>query len=292
MNQTDEVIHEESFSLGDYFQHVRDKIENDPLFGQTSRLCEFKDGKLFYRTEYIHPTVNPGMRFPVMLLFSNPHPVSVSRGMFLSEPRSLTFWRRLFECELLDLTPLLDSALKTWSETTVIILKDHLVNVLYGGEILIHMDCLESLPTNQFIDLDELFPGTAGRDYRRQVMQTTSIQRMIQAYRNQRCKHWIVFSAAAYREILRDKSLAMNGPRRICEALNKWLQIRNEDLFWQDLEDFKKSIVIEGETVNLYLPLIARLKHWKATNGQFYFTLMLDRIFKRIRNNDNSKPII
>ena len=57
-------------------------------------LC-WEETRLHFLTESIQPKISSPERPRVMLLFSNPHPESVKKGLFMSEKRSRGFWEIL-----------------------------------------------------------------------------------------------------------------------------------------------------------------------------------------------------
>jgi hypothetical protein len=233
-------------------------------------------------TESIHPNRHPGRRTPVLLLFSNPHPLSVRAGMFLSEPRSRSFWRRLFDSSALRAPASLNAAIDHWTEDSPQLLARHLFDGDYSSNLLLHLDCLEPLPTNQYADLNRLFPGPAGRKLRQNLLYTPGLRRLASLSRTSRCHHWLVFSVQAFRKLSGDPNAAKNAPRRICRALDQWLESGDTARFWDTLADTRATLDLGGQPAHLHLPLIARAKHWQAKNSQRYFTLMLDRIFEAI----------
>ena len=277
------IIDTRTILLGEQYLRVRDKIEDEPCFADMRQLCTFDANarSLTFKTEHIHPKAKHGTT-PVLLLFSNPHPLSVQAGMFLSEPRSSLFWRRLFDCKALDLPEALDDAIDTWNDNSPDVLARHLLEGEYGGDVLLHLACLEALPTNQYIDLSRLFTGTDGRSLRKRQLLEPGLERLVQVSENAGIRHWIVFSVKAFRMVVGDRAAGKYAPRRICAALDEHIASREIWEFWKSLADLHHVVNLGGHEVSVFLGLIARAKNWKAPNGRRYFTLMLDRIFQQI----------
>jgi len=144
------------------------------------------------------------------------------------------------------------------------------------------MDCLESLPTNQYSDLNKIFPGVAGRELRRTSLQIPGIAALADLSAKSDIKSRIVFSAETFRYFGADRTLAKNAPDRIVKALDTYQSEKDDSYFWLDLSDLKRKVVINDLKITVYLSLIARRKNWKNKAGEYCFTAMLDRIFSEI----------
>ena len=277
------IIGTRTILLGEQYPCVRDKIEEEPRFADMRQICTFDSDatSLTFKTEHIHPEAKR-KAMPVMLLFSNPHPLSVQAGMFLSEPRSSLFWRRLFDCAVLEAPKALDNAIDNWDDASPGVLARHLLGGEYGGDVLLHLDCMEALPTNQYADLSRLFLGAGGQELRKQQLLDPGLERLVQVSEEAGIRHWIVFSVQAFRTVVGDKTTGKNAPRRICAALKEHIATGDTREFWRSLEDLHHVVNVEGREISVYLGLIARAKNWKAQDGRRYFTLMLDRIFQQI----------
>ena len=148
------------------------------------------------------------------------------------------------------------------------------------------MDCLESLPTNQYSDLNKIFPGEEARELRKTALQIPGIQALADLSAKNDIKSWIVFSAEAFRYICGDRTLAINAPDRIVEALDSSNSDPGDRDFWVELSDLRRKVDINGLEIDVYLALIARRKNWKNKAGKCYFTAMLDRIFSQIQDRN------
>jgi hypothetical protein len=279
------IIREQTIILNDQFNFIKNTINDHNDFKNLSQICSFKDEQksLTFKTEKIHPKNIDEKTISIMLLFSNPHPSSVKAGMFLSEPHSQSFWKRIFECKHITATEEIDCAINNkWTNKTPDLLSECLLSCSYESRFSLFFDCLESLPTNQYGDLIKLFPKKNGRALRKQALQEPGFQNLIEISQQNNIKSWIVFSAEAYRYLVGKKDIAKNAPNRICSAIDDYLVKRDTIKFWDSLEDLKRTIQYEKKSITIYLSLIARRKNWKAENGEKYFTVMLNQIFGHI----------
>jgi hypothetical protein len=143
-------------------------------------------------------------------------------------------------------------------------------------------DCLESLPTNQYLDLNKIFSKRQGRELRKNILLSPGIEHLYRVSFKNNINSWIVFSAQAYRNLVGDRSVAKKAPERILNAIDQYLIHKDIELFWKMLEDLKTVILIKDREITLYLTLIARRKNDKTSSGERYFTLMLDQIIQDI----------
>jgi hypothetical protein len=282
------IVNWEVLYLKDQFDFIKEQIEQDEKFKNLRQICRFNKAKktLRFQTEKIHPKCPKGNRIPVLMLFSNPHPNSVRNGMFLSEGNSRLFWQRLFNCHIFTPPDSLNFAIDSWSKNTCEVLEEHLLRGQYGIKTLLYFDCLEALPTNYYAHLNTLFPKRrkALRDLRKECLQDSGMKDLIELSKRNGISSWIVFSAEAYRHILKDRAVAKNAPQRICRAIDVFLQKEDSNEFWQALKDLRSNIVGKHGEITVYLSLIARAKNWKTHDNQRYFTLMLNRIFEDVQS--------
>jgi hypothetical protein len=151
-----------------------------------------------------------------------------------------------------------------------------------SDRLKLFFDCLEALPTNQYSDLNKLFPGKNGRALRRRVLQDSGFRNLIQVSEQKNINSWVVFSAEAYRIVVGDRSAAKDAPNRICSAIDHYFSDHDKSRFWDSLADLRTTVNYEAHSFRVYLSLIARHKYRKAENGERYFTVMLDRILEEI----------
>jgi len=139
------IIRKKIFKLHDQYESVRKTIEDEEKFANLLSISKFdaENRTIEFKTEKIHPKCKNNNITPVMMLFSNPHPLSVKNGMFLSEPHSRLFWRRLFECESMNPPEDLFNAVANWTNSSPNILSNHLLNGGYSDKFMLFFDCLE-----------------------------------------------------------------------------------------------------------------------------------------------------
>lgn len=278
------IISEQTIILNDQYDFIKTTINQHDDFKNLLKICLFNDEqrRLTFKTEKIHPE-GTGKRYnSVMFLFSNPHPLSVKTGIFLSEPRSRSFWQRLFECKHLTVPDKIKEAITNWDSKTPEILSECLLSCDYSGRPRLFFDCLEALPTNQYGDLKKLFSRKSGQALRKQALQNPGFQNLVEVSQQNNIKSWIVFSAEVYRYLVGEINTAKNAPNRICKAIDDCLENNDTLKFWDSLKDLKRTIQYETCSITVYLALIARCKDWKTKNGEKYFTIMLNQILDDI----------
>jgi hypothetical protein len=278
------IIQDQTLYLNDLFEEIRETIQTQTVFANLLGISSFniQDKSITYKTEKIYPNRLAQNTTPVVLVFSNPHPLSVQAGMYLSEPHSQAFWKRLFACRCMQPPEELWDSILKWSNNTINILSNHLLDPDYSDKITLFFDCLESLPTNQYLDLNKIFRKKKGRELRRRILQDPGVDHLYNVSHKNNITSWIVFSAQAYRNIVGREDVAKIAPKRIRSAIDQYQTQKDKEIFWKILEDLRIKIAINGQQIKVYLALIARRKNDKAKNGERYFTLMLDQIFKDI----------
>ena len=282
------IIRSQTIQQGSQYETIKETITSTEQFSNLAAISSFdsRTKSITFKTEKIHPVETKHRTTPVLLLFSNPHPLSVASGMFLSEPRSRSFWGRLFDCECMQPSDALMRSISSWDDETIGILKQNLLYQTFSDKISIYLDCLESLPTNQYSDLNKIYPGEAGKELRRTTLQIPGLASLSDLSAKNNIKSWIVFSAEAFRYICDDRTLAKHAPDRIPKAFDQYNAEQDDRYFWSDLSDLKRKVVINDLEIDVYLALIARRKNWKNEAGEYYFTAMLDKIFSQIERQD------
>jgi hypothetical protein len=267
MSELKPIITSRSLELGDNFDDIKDKIESDKRYAGLEKLCQFYDkGKrLEYCTERIHPNhFEHPARMPILLLFSNPHPDSVRRGLFLSGPHSRAFWQRLFESDHLRL-PCGEINLKCWGKSTPKLLGQLMLEGKYESDFLLYFHCLWPIPTNQVADLKRLFAskpqlwGKINEDGRKEL---------IELIEREQIKHSIVFNAGVFRLITKTEVKGWGKK----DAVGEFLKSGDKEKYWR----------VDSNGKYIYLSLHTRAKNWKDGKGQRYFTRFLDMILRRI----------
>jgi hypothetical protein len=284
-NQNMSIIRQQTINLEDHFDTIKESIQTNKKFSNLKQICSFNSQQrsLTFKTEKIHPTDYSSDTKPVMLLFSNPHPLSVNAGMFLSEPSSRAFWKRLFSCDCLHPDQQLKKAIYEWSDDTIGILTQDLLSPTYSEQITLFFDCLEALPTNMYSHLATLIPNIGKtKGFRKKVLQVSGKEQLATISEQHNITSWIVFSVKAYRNIVGEDNIGKYAPKRIPKAIDDYLLNQDSRLFWDQLSDLKSTITVRGKKISVYLSLIARSKEHTASTGEYYFTVMLDQIMNDI----------
>ncbi|MBT9141413.1 MAG: hypothetical protein DDT30_02005 [Dehalococcoidia bacterium] len=278
------IVKEQKIFLNEHYDSVKSIIQHNDDFIHLSNICRFRDDQksLIFKTEKIHPETIGEKTISILLLFSNPHPLSVKAGLFLSEPRSRSFWQRIFECNHITATEEIDCAVKNWMDKTPDLLSECLLSCSYDSRFRLFFDCLESLPTNQYGDLKKIFKGKRGRELRETMLQRPGRNNLFEVSMRNNITAWVLFSVEAYRCIIGEKDIAKYAPRTISLAINRYLVDGDSPQFWDSLKDLKREIQYNSRTITVYLALIARYKNWKAENGEYYFTIMINQILDSI----------
>jgi hypothetical protein len=155
----------------------------------------------------------------------------------------------------------LKRAISNWDDETIAILAKNLLYQTFSNRLSIYLDCLESLPTNQYSDLKKIFQGKDGRYLRRTALQIPGMAALAELSAKSDIKSWIVFSAEVFRYICDDRNLAKYAPDRIVNALDTYHSEQDDSYSWSDLSYLKRKVVIDGLEIDVYLALIARRKN-------------------------------
>ncbi len=281
MSKLKPIITSRSLELGDNFDDIKDKIESDKRYAGLEKLCQFYDkGKrLEYCTERIHPnhSEHPA-RMPILLLFSNPHPDSVRRGLFLSGPHSRPFWQRLFESDHLRLS-VGEINLKCWDESTPKVLGQLMLEGKYKSKFLLYFHCLWPIPTNQVADLKRLF---ASKPQLWERVDKDSEKELVQLIEYEQIKSVVTFTGEVFGVVTGVRKAEYKGRRdQIKHAVNDFLKDGNTEEYWERLSFYHAEAKFSNN-VDVYLGLDTHAKNWGKGMKRRYFTLVLDMIFKRI----------
>ena len=277
------IIVRRSLHLGASFDSVKKKIETDAKYAGLRRLCEFypDEKRLEYDTERIYPP-ECVERISILFLFSNPHPDSVRRGLFFSEPHSRAFWQRLFESEHFRMRPSDENEIhiECWDKTTPKRLGKLMVEGRYKSGFLLYFHCLYPVPTNQLKDLESLFNSDTELW---KAFVRTSQEELVRLINEKDIKHIVAFTVPLFQMMTETNkpgwrdlvSSAKNDyptgdfPKDECVAE------RHARLFLADAND-----------ADVYMGLDTRWKNVVARKKERYFTLILDAILKKIRESD------
>jgi hypothetical protein len=146
---------QKTYELGEDYQSIKERasrILGEYLTGAYQGLIDFNDEakSVTFSTEKLTPTVSTN-RPRVMLLFSNPHPLSVHQGMFLSpntKRRENSFW------------PVMDDA--GWlpipkEKRNPKQLADICLKAIYRGPLELLFYCYYAFPTNYPEEIKKIF---------------------------------------------------------------------------------------------------------------------------------------
>ena len=282
MSELQPIITSRSFELGDSFADIRNKIESDSRYGGLKKLCKFylKEKRVEYFTERIHPNYfEHRARIPILLLFSNPHPNSVERGLLLSEPHSQTFWQRLFESEYFCMTSDEKINLKRWDESTPRLLGQLMLEGKYKSKFLLYFHCLWPIPTNQVPDLKRLFMSTPqlwGK------INEEGQKELAELIEHEQIKHIVVFTGQVFHLITGANKADLKGRRdKIKCAVIDFLKDGDIEKYWKRLP-FCHAKANFLNDADVYLTLDTRSKNVGEGMKKRYFTFALDMILKGI----------
>lgn len=80
------IIQNQTTQLSNQFEIIKEIITTQDIFSNLSSICSFNEKKesITFKTEKIHPHQSLKRKTSVILLFSNPHPISVQSGLLKS----------------------------------------------------------------------------------------------------------------------------------------------------------------------------------------------------------------
>ena len=271
------------FANNSEYQSVKRTLENDPGFASTKRMIQAFDdsGKTAtYLTEEITPEYEGNDRTKVLLLFKNPHPDSVAAGLFLSEPHSQVFWKRLFEVDYnRNLLPLLNK--RGWISS----LADTLLIGKYDSPFLYYFRCLYPFPTRQFTDLQQLFAG-APSTYRREIL-NRSLKEFTAYVEQHGIRNVIVFFKDAV-ELLGGRALpiSINAVAAAKQGIEQAITHGDDGLFWRQNSAFRQKT---KDGLLVYFNMNTRAKNHGTHLPKRYFTYNLEFILKDILKNSSDQ---
>ena len=282
MSELKPIITSRSLELGDHFDDIKDKIESDKKYAGLEKLCQFYDkGKrLEYCTERIYPnhSEHPA-RIPILFLFSNPHPDSVRRGLFLSGPHSRSFWQRLFESDHLRL-PVGEINLQSWDNSTPKRLGQLMLKGKYESDFLLYFHCLWPIPTNQVADLKRLFAlksqllwGKIDEDGQKELAEFVE---------HEQIKHIVVFTGEIFRLITGANKADYKGRRDLIKCAVNDFSLDGNIEKYQGRLSFCHAKARFSNNVDVYLGLDTRSKNIGKGMKKRPFTSVLDMILRRI----------
>jgi len=271
------IITKRSLELGGSFDSIKNKIEADSKYCGLKKLCKFypDEKRLEYCTERIYPSEHPD-RIPILFLLSNPHPDSVRHGLLFSEPHSKAFWQRLFESKHFRMRPTDEINIECWDESTPKRLGQLMVESRYGSDFLLYFHCFYPVPTNQLQDFESLFKWDTEL---RKAIDVTSKTELVRLTKEKDIKHIVAFTVPLFRMITKTNRPGWRD--LINRAKHDFLA--NDFPKDEDVEERLERLSLGNENdVDVYMGLDTRWKNVTTREGERYFSLILDAIFKTI----------
>lgn len=283
------------------FDDIKKRIESYPIYAGLKKLCCFhlEEKRIDYLTESIHPNreKKDRDRIPVLFLFSNPHPDSVSRCLFFSEPHSRAFWERLSESDYFKKdVKLMKKWVKNWDDsTTPKEIAQFMLQGKYENPFLLYFHCLWSIPTKKPEHLKSLFKGN--RQLWEEKVNGVGKEELRRLVEDQKIKHIIVFPAPIFYEITRVRALEVKEWQRSvmradCFSGNKE---KDREKYWatRPYPYVAKAKLPNGvNDVDVYLAFDTHAKNWgKAIGketGKRYFMWVIDMILMRAEDSTKS----
>ncbi len=201
----------------------------------------WEETRLHFLTESIQPKISSRERPRVMLLFSNPHPESVKKGLFMSEKRSRGFWDILCCSKHLDINHDFH-----WDKDSI----DETVSLLFSGNYegpLLFFECLYPIPSSSPKDLRKLFRPRTG-DFER-YLHHSSLERISAILTNHDIKVVLVFTGETFEAIVGKSGISKGSRQILCSSVKKALDTGNERLFWECMD--KHKLIAQANLPNL-----------------------------------------
>lgn len=234
-----------------------------------TKQCYWEGSRLHFLTESIQPKITTLRRPRVLLLFSNPHPESVERGLFMSEPRSRGFWDILSN----SIRPKMNHEF-CWDPSGI----DETVSILSNGNYegpLLFLECLYQLPSRSPKDLNSLFDQNTD-DFQKYVHRP-SLERICSVISEYSIRVVLVFTGEIYESVVGKPGIS-KGSRHViysCVRANK-----SEKLFLKCLERWglKDQVRLPGlqHDCTAIKIMDTRVKHWWSVSGRSAFSHVLD----------------
>jgi len=261
------AIKEVCMEFGDSAEHARRcwcKIEGL----SEAKVC-WEGTCLRFLTESIHPRVSSPARPRVMLLFSNPHPESVSTGLFMSEKNSRQFWEMLCSHSQLGM-----SHDFRWDADGVDDTVSLLLNGDYGNDEspLLFFDCLYPIPSKSPKDLKRLF---AKADDFERYLHRPSLERITAILADHHIKVVLTFTGETFESIVSKPGISKHSRQTLCDAV----KTRDEAAFWErmDRHGLRTQVTLPGvkhECTAVKL-MDTRAKNWWPVEGRSVFSHVL-----------------
>ena len=230
----------------------------------------WEGSRLSFLTESIQPKIDTLKRPSVMLLFSNPHPDSVERGLFMSEPRSRGFWDILRN----SMQPKMNHEFR-WDPSGI----DETVSILSNGNYkgpLMFFECLYQLPSRSPNDLKKLFDRNT--DDFQEYLHEPSLNRICSLIKKYNIKVVLVFTRETYEAVVHQLEISKGSRKvlRTCVEENK-----SDVLFWKYLQRYglKSRAQLRGliHDCAVIKVMDTRAKNWWPFEGRPIFYHLLRR---------------
>jgi len=262
------AIVETSLDFGKAAEYARQSWSDIPGLSKTMHCWE--GSCLHFLTERIHPKITTSKRPKVMLLFSNPHPDSVERGLFMSELRSRGFWDILSN----SMQPEMKHEFR-WDLSGI----DETVSMLTNGNYegpLMFFECLYQPPSRSPKDLRKLFdPKT---DDFQAYLHKPSLERIGAIINKYNISIVLVFTQETYESVVCQPGIS-KGSRELLRTCVK--ENLGDALFGEYLEEHGLKDKVRLPYLNHDCTAIkvmdTRAKTWWPFNGRSTFSHVLSR---------------
>ena len=259
------AIHKACIDFGGSADDVKEKIDQLKEKEFEKVKVAWQGTRMHFLTESIYPDIASPERPRVMLLFSNPHPDSVEKGLFMSEKSSIGFWKILRDISCLDIKHNFcwdsnDSIQKTVSL---------LLNGRYGNckSPLLFFDCLYQIPSRLPDYLKKLFIKSGDFD---SYIHRPSLERIGKIINKFEIKTVLVFERETFDSIVAEPG-ASKCSREILRFSVKNAN-GNEEAFWKCIDKSKLRRIAALQGLNHSCTAIkvidTRGKDWWKDEGQ------------------------
>jgi len=259
------AIRKTCLDFGDSAEYAK---EHWPGIDGFSKVESYWEGThLHFLTESIQPEISSPERPCVMLLFSNPHPKSVKKGLFMAEKSSRGFWGKLPCGKQLHIDHDFD-----WDNpNSVPEVASLLLNGDYEGPLLF-FECLYLIPSNSPKDLRKLFgPRTGGFE---RYLHRPSLERISAILTRYNIKVVLVFTGETFESIVGQPGVSRYS-RQVLRS-----SVKNERLFWECMDKHKLREQVSLPNLKHKCTAIkvmdTRAKDWWPVGGRSTFSHVLD----------------
>lgn len=263
------AIMEACLDFGEGAEHAAKYLT--AVTGLSDRDSKWQGTCLRFLTENIHPEIKSPTRARVMLLFSNPHPESVNKGLFMSEKHSRGFWVIL--CPKLGINNHI-----RWDDNESI---QEMVTLLMDGNYegpLLFFECLYQIPSRSPEDLKKLFKR--GTDHFIRYLHKPSLKRIKDVISNNSIKTILVFTGDTFESIVGNPGISKNSRQVLRSAVQNaekdsqvFLAHLNQNKLMQKVPDLKHDCIAMKV-------MDTRAKSWWKKEGSSVFSRVLGYALK------------